>query len=442
MIYMKQILKQIRFARPLQKLYFSIMRKWMGFALVLGMSLASRMAVADELIPTPWRDLLRELLEINSGSENTDGLELVRKRLIPEFEKLGFRTTTVDTGDRHKILVFDFDGEKPELLLLGHVDTVFPAASAFQKFSSQGDRLMGPGVIDMKGGIVLILNILTDLKQSPKDAEILKKIRVLLDDDEETGASHSKAKFAEWVKGIPYGLVFEPGLSNRSLVNSHSGVHWSELTVKGRAAHAGMEHEKGLNACVELAHKIIEISKLTDYRKKLTVNVGTIHGGIKPNVVCEEASAKIDIRFVERADLNSALKRIENITAKSATRNSLLGIETHSQLKDLGETPSLTRASTDKLYLLAQEAGLQAGVPVKGEHVGYGTDAGHLAGTGIQLLVGLGPVGGGMHTDSEFMDLNSYLPRKKLGTALIRRVLNSQGSRERKPLSRPEGASR
>ena len=279
----------------------------------------------------------------------------------------------------------------------------------------------------MKGGIVLILDILTDLKESAKDAQILKKIRVVLDDDEETGASHSKTKFSEWVSGIPYGLVFEPGLSNRSLVNSHSGVHWVELTVKGRAAHAGMEHEKGLNACVELAHKIIEITKLTNYRKKLTVNVGVIHGGIKPNVVCEEASAKFDLRFVERLDLDSALKKIAAIAAKSVTKNSLVGIETHSELKDLGETPSLTHASTDKLYLLAQEAGLQAGVPVKGEHVGYGTDAGHIAGTGIQLLVGLGPTGGGMHTDSEFMDMSSYAPRKKLGAALIRKAIESAG---------------
>ena len=239
---------------------------------------------ASRVIAEKWMALLKDLVEINSGTENVAGIEDVRKKVIPEFEKLGYHATIADFGNGHKLVSFDMPGDipgqGPNILLAGHLDTVFPKISPFQKLTQTGDELHGPGVMDMKGGVVMILNLLSDFDMSTR-----KQIRIVLNDDEEIGSPNSKKKFDELAANIPFGLIFEPGLPNGDVITSSSGVHWIEINVKGLAAHAGMGFQKGLNACLALSEKLPRIAQLTNFGRDLTVNIGSIEGGTKPNVV-------------------------------------------------------------------------------------------------------------------------------------------------------------
>ena len=366
-----------------------------------------------------WKALLEEVVNINSGTQNIDGLEAVRQVLIPEFEKLGLEATTYDLDDGHKLLTMAAPDAKPEVLLMGHIDTVFPKESEFQRFALQGDRLYGPGVIDMKGGIVLMRDLIANFSGTDE----LKKFVVMINDDEEIGSPYSKELLKKLGADIKAGLVFEPGLPDGAVVTSHSGVYWLTLAVEGKAAHAGLEPQLGINACVELSDKVVRLATLSDYDKKLSVNVGKLDGGTKRNVVCEVAKAGIDIRFVEKDDLEKTLAAIQTITDEMTVYNNVLDAAPAASLETLVATPSMPGARTERLYALLQQAGKAVGQQVSGRHVGYTSDANHLADTGMDLLVGLGPYGAGMHTDEEFLTVSTFGERLALTEALVRQML-------------------
>jgi len=368
-----------------------------------------------------WLQLLQKMVDINSGTGNLAGSEKIRQLLVPEFESLGFQTRVETVQENHRVLICDFPGEKPQLALVGHIDTVFPSHSPFQKMRIEGDRVIGPGVIDMKGGIVLLLHLLHTLKGSID----LGKIRILLNDDEEIGSRYSKNLFKELAAGVPFGLVFEPGLPDRSLVSSESGVLRMELKVKGVPAHAGLEHEKGVNAGLELAHKLVKLSALTDYSKGLTLSVGTLQGGTAVNVVCENASAELDIRYVQNEDLEYIQKELEKVRREMTVRSAEGGVPPTAELETLAHLPSFPQTSAQGLFPFLHDALDETGQDIRCQHVGYGSDANHLAQTGMSLLVGLGLYGGGMHTHDEFMSVASYEQRLKLGQALIKRILKA-----------------
>ena len=374
--------------------------------------------VSAETAPA-WQTLLKKIVNMNSGTQNIEGLEAVREVLIPEFEKLGMKATTHSLNAGHKVVSMAVPGGKPELLLMGHIDTVFKKESKFQNYQVKGDRIYGPGVIDMKGGIVMMLGLLKKFK----DTGQLKKFMVIINDDEEIGSPYSRALVNKLAADVKSGLVFEPGLPGGAVVTSHSGVRWWTLSVRGKASHAGLEPEKGINACVELSYKAIALSKLTDYAKKLTVNVGVIKGGSKPNVVCDHAEAKIDMRFVEKDDEQKTVNRIQDITDRHYVYNNYLKAAPTAKLETIVAVPSMPGSHTRRLYGLLQIAGKSINQKVTGSHVGYASDANRLAGTGMDLLVGLGPYGEGMHTNHEYLTISTYQERLNLTEALIKEIL-------------------
>jgi glutamate carboxypeptidase len=387
------------------------------------LSLACCLAGADSAIPERWAALLKQVVEINSGTENSAGLDEVRKILIPEFERLGYVSHTYDFGNGHKLVSFDFPkAESPKLLLIGHIDTVFPKTSDFQKISQEGDHLVGPGVMDMKGGVVMILNLLSDLSASG-NSDILEKIRVVLDDDEEIGSSNGQETLRKLATQVPYALVFEPGLPDGAVMTSQSGVHWVEISVEGKTAHAGADFKNGLNACVALSAKIADIAKLSEIKKHLTVNVGTLQGGTKPNVVCGTASAKVDIRYVDSKDLARVLKKIEVIVARKDAYNPELKAAPVGHMKDMIHVPSLTTDSSEKIFEILQSAAKAVGQKIDSRYVAYASDGNQIAPTGIQLLVGMGPCGENPHTDKEFLILHTYPERLKLNKELIHQLI-------------------
>lgn len=386
---------------------------------VCALSLLAGLGSAGAQETPEWQTLLETIVNINSGSRNLEGLEAVRQVLVPEFEQFGLEVKTYDLDDGHKLLAASVPGSTPEILLMGHIDTVFPKESEFQSFEVRDDRIYGPGVIDMKAGIVLM----RDLVKAFSDTGQLGKFMVIINDDEEIGSPYSSALARELAADVRSGLIFEPGLPDGAVVTSQSGVYWLTLTVTGKAAHAGLEPENGINACLELSEKVVRISKLSDYERKLSVNVGTIDGGTKPNVVCETATAGIDIRFVEDDDLQATLDAIRAITDEMTVYNDRLGAAPTATLETDVAIASLPPARSERLFGLLKRAGDRVNQTVRGQHVGYVSDANQLAVLGMDLLVGLGPYGGGMHTDEEFMLVSTYEERFALARALLDEML-------------------
>ncbi len=387
---------------------------------VLGLLLATSATASDNHTMNPER-LLAPLVNTNTGTRNVAGLNRARSLLVPEFETLGYETTTYRLPEGRQVVSFQFPGTKPDIMLLGQIDTVFPAESPLKKLRIEGGKVFGPGVIDMKGGITLILDILARL-----DTKIRRQIRIVLNDDEEIGSPFTLPTLRELAGGMRFGLVFEPGLADGALVTSQSGVVWLDLEVTGKEAHAGLEPEKGINACVELSHKVVSLAALTDYKRTLTVNTGVLRGGTKPNVVCKEALARIDVRYVDPQDLETLMQRIREIAMRMTVRNPDSTIGLSAKLKEIVTLPSLTSKNTSLMYEETRKAAQRLGQTITGRHVGYASNANQLADTGVELLVGLGPYGGGMHTDQEFMSIAAYEKRLQLGIELIRSLTRSR----------------
>jgi glutamate carboxypeptidase len=373
-------------------------------------------------LSTSARSLLEDLIAIPSGTANVAGQDAMRLRLVPEFEDLGFSATTHVLANERKLIELTVPTATPDVLFAGHLDTVFNTLATPTLVERDDGRLAGPGVIDMKGGLVVMLETLRVLTPAQR-----ARVRVLLNDDEEVGSTSSRDKLKELATGANAGLIFEPGLPGGTVVTAHSGVRWLELSVVGRSAHAGLEPQNGLNACIELSHKIVAISQLSDFSRQLYVNPGVIQGGTAPNVICEKASVKIDIRYVRDADLEEALASIEGIRATSNIDNPAIGLETTATLQQLAAMPSMPFSATTRLFNQAKEAASALGqVPLEGAPVGYASDGNHLATLGIDLLVGVGPHGGKMHTAEEFLTTASINERIDLNAELVRRIISNQ----------------
>lgn len=396
---------------------------WIAALLLVTASASAEPPREEQGMAPQWQSLLEELVNINSGTRNVAGLEQVRRALIPRFEALGFVTATTDLGEGRKLLSFQMPGATPELLLVGHLDTVFEQSGPFQRLRRQGDKLIGPSVIDMKGGVVLMLDVLSSLE----DPALLRRIKVVLNDDEEIGSPASKESLKQAARGIPHALVFEPGLPDGAIVASQSGVRWLRLTVKGRGAHAGLEPELGVNACVEASHKAVRLAALTSFPRGLTVNVGTLEGGTKPNIVCEEARLTMDVRYRQQADLDATLAQIEQIRRDMKVMSPRLGTAPTATLETVAQLPSLPPERTRELRDMASRAAASVHQRIEARHVGYGSDGNHLAETGARLLVGLGPYGGGMHTEGEHLSLRGYAERRSFDRALIQTILSTKG---------------
>lgn len=387
---------------------------------IAALSLVLGAAAPVQAMEPRYRELLGSLVNINTATNNLAGLVQARQLLIPHFEALGLVLTRHRLPDGREVLSFETAGATPKVMLVGHLDTVFPATGSFLTLKEQGDRLTGPGVIDMKGGVVLLLNVLEQLKKQGR----LDQVRVVLNDDEEIGSPNSKAVLRKLAQGLPFGLVFEPGLADGAVVSGQSGIRWIKLSTTGKAAHAGLEPEKGIDACLDLAMKAKKVAELARSAQGLTINPGLIEGGSKPNIVCEKASVTFDIRFRSLSDWQQVSKAIAQISAVSDVYNPLLQQGTHTEMTQLAEMPLLPSENTAELLGRIQASARALGQTVPARAVGYGSDGNNLAETGMQLLVGVGPYGGGMHTDQEFMLLKSYQERLALLTLLITQISN------------------
>lgn len=377
---------------------------------------------------------LRKIVAINSGTLNIDGLNKVRDILGQELSRLGFQTRTVPGGTVASLTCAGGDvqfadhlvatlntGDGRKLLLSGHFDTVFPKHSQFQHLLIEGDSLKGPGVSDMKGGLIAMLYALKALHR----VGLLENARltVLLNSDEEMGSLGSRPLIEELARQHDIGLVFE-GSSQNKLTRHRKGLGQARLRVTGRAAHAGNAHEQGMSAIHELSHKIIEIEGLTDYDRQITVNVGLVQGGEARNTISPCADAYIDLRYPDNDLGNYLVREIKRIAAKKHTRNRHIrqSPETEIWVK-LHRPAKPIHPESDAILSAAMGISAALGQPLGSRYSGGGTDGSIMQSVGLPTADSLGPDGKGDHSPREESSISSLMIRTKLIAVLLSRLI-------------------
>ena len=369
-----------------------------------------------------WRERLRyfearqnalvkticELVEIESPSDNKPAADRMGGFLAGMFEAIGGRACLHRAQDFGDNLQIDFPGResvKP-VLLLGHFDTVYPLGTlATMPCRIQDGRLYGPGTLDMKSGIALMLYAIEALKAWHKG--LPRPVTVFLVSDEEVGSNSSRQITESLAKESAAVLVLEPAAGLRGAVKTaRKGVGEYILTVRGVAAHAGLEPGKGHSAIVELARQITALAKLNDRESGISVNTGVIRGGTRTNVVAAEATAEIDVR----------IKNAKQAVALDRKIRSLKPIDKHCKLSvegGINRMPMERTAGVAALYQKAVAVAKQMDWKLEEAAVGGGSDGNFTAGLGVPTLDGLGGVGSGAHAAHEHIVI-AELPRRAL----------------------------
>jgi glutamate carboxypeptidase len=366
----------------------------------------------DEIVST-----IRELVEIESPSDNKAAVDRVAEAVAHKFSqlcgkvKVDVRVHPAKDFGNHLQVDFGFAGKSAAktVLLLGHYDTVYPLGTlAAMPCRAVDNKLTGPGVLDMKSGIALMLHALAALQDWHKEewhGGLPRPVTVLLVSDEEVGSDSSRAITESLAKKAAAVLVLEPSYGFQGAVKTaRKGVGEYLVKVTGKASHAGLDFQKGVNAILELARQIEKISSFTDLKKGLTVNVGIVSGGSRTNVVPAEAAAQIDVRIARMKDAAGIDKKMRSL--RPFNRKCKIEIT-----GGINRPPMERTAGVAALYAQASAIARELGWKLGEAAVGGGSDGNFTAGLGIPTLDGLGGVGDGAHAAHEHI-LISELPRR------------------------------
>lgn len=382
---------------------------------------------------TNMLDMLERLTNINSGSLNKAGVDEMAAIFSRELRELGFSISTLPgdmiempscPGSDYNIDVADHvlatrPGSSARLLLMGHLDTVFPPESPFQEFRRQGDTMYGPGVADMKGGLVVMLYALKALHEF--DALDGLDLSVLLNSDEEMGSLSSRKYLEDQARQHDWGLVYESSGTN-NLTRTRKGLGQARFVVHGKAAHAGGAHEQGRSAIKELAYKIVEIENMTDYETGVTVNVGIVNGGEARNTIAPCAEALIDLRYPQPQQGLDAVDRFEDIFGQVYSYPVDSGEITTDSWVNLHRPPKIPTDESDYLMDKAISIGRLLGQELGVTDSGGGTDGSLTQAVGLPTQDSLGVAGTGAHSNREEARVSSLVERAKLSAVLIQRL--------------------
>jgi glutamate carboxypeptidase len=349
---------------------------------------------------------LRMLVQQGSFTQDPAGVARVADLVAAELAACGLEVERLPSERFGPHLAFRGAAEGPPVFLIGHTDTVFPPGT-FEGWRAEGDRVVGPGVFDMKGGLVVMLFGL----MAARKAGLLEQVPVagLLVSDEEVGSPDSQPHLRRLAQGARAALCFESGRAGDLIVTRRKGTAAVRVTAHGVAAHAGNEHEKGKNAIWALCRFVDRAQALTDRARGVTVNVGTVRGGTTKNTVPDRAECEVDLRFLTRADGEALVGALEEAAAAAAAsvEGTRLAVERTAWRDPLERTEA--SAALAAAYGVAQAAcGLGRG---EAALMGGGSDACTTGALGIPSIDGLGPRGQGFHTHQETADLASLVPK-------------------------------
>lgn len=359
---------------------------------------------------------IRELVTRESPSRHKQATDACGEYIAGLFQRAG-ASVTIHPGEKFGNHVqADFDGgSRSRLMLLGHFDTVWDVGTLRgMPFREDKGRVWGPGVLDMKTGIAQILFSIEALRATR--GSLPRPITVLLVTDEEVGSQSSRAITERIAKQCAAVFVLEPSFGlHGALKTARKGVGDYTVKVTGKAAHAGLDFEKGASAILELSRQLLKIEKFTDLEKGITVNPGLIRGGTRNNVIAAEASVDVDIRIARMAQAAVLERKFRAL--KPVDRRCKLHIEGGINRPPLERTESVAQ-----LFELARKLGTEFGLKLKETAVGGGSDGNFTAGLGIPTLDGLGAPGEGAHALNESVLVEQIVPRTALLARLIEEV--------------------
>jgi len=361
---------------------------------------------------------LRELCAIDSDSYNKAGLDMMARRLGARMSALGMDVTIVkrETWGNDLLGVLRGAGTG-NVLLLGHIDTVYPAGTAAARpLRVEGNTVYGPGVCDMKGNILAAIYALEALQALRFTG--YGEIRFLCVSDEEINVRHCHDVMQQACQDCQRALVLEAARANGDIVSARKGHTTYTLTARGRSAHAGVEPEQGRNAIVELAQQVLHFDDLNGWREGLTLNAGVISGGTVANTVPDLARAEFDLRFLSDDDRKATERRFHELMEQKRIPGVELTLEAAPDIK----APMLRTPATLKLAGQAQSIAQMLGYTVHHVLTGGASDASFTSAFGIPTLDGLGPIGGRDHSPDEYLALDSVAPRAALLAGLIATV--------------------
>nr|WP_321523844.1 M20 family metallopeptidase [uncultured Cohaesibacter sp.] len=359
---------------------------------------------------------LEFLVNIDSGSGDLDGVSAVAAFFEEEFTKLGWQVIRRDVGsDVGPCLEILSPGNRNDhdILLLGHMDTVFPKGTAAERpFHIEGNRAYGPGVMDMKSGDLFALYL---ARLFHKTGEATPSICLALNSHEEIGSELSRGWIEDLARRSHHAFILEPGRANGDLVFERKGTGRYCLKFHGKAAHSGVDPQNGASAINELACWVTELHKLTDFETGLTLNVGLISGGTSVNAIAEFAEAEVDLRFVSQDQADLVEARIREMAQNVFTPNVTVSVTG-------GVSRPPMNASDDALTLCRKVDAIAAdlGVKIGWQKTGGGSDGNFTADVGIPTIDGMGPVGGRAHSREEYLEVDSISERFALLAGIVR----------------------
>ncbi|MGW8823167.1 M20 family metallopeptidase [Paenibacillus lautus] len=364
---------------------------------------------------------IEEIVNIESGTFLKSGVDLVASRMGRLYEEAGFQVTVQAQTERgDNLLITHPEAANPEILIIAHMDTVFPEGTVAERpFSRDGKRAYGPGVFDMKASQVMTLYAIKHLIESGSDS--YKNLRIILNSDEEVGSVHSRALIEEQAKLSKYALIVEPSDEDGTLVTGRRGGGKYYLTVKGVAAHSGAEPEKGRSAIGELAHKIIKLHALSDPAVGINVNVGVISGGTSSNTIAPHANAFIDVRMSTKDQADELDRKIREICSTVDIEGTSLELT-----GGITRPPMIKNEASEWLLRIVQEEARELGEDIGDKSVGSGSDANITSAVGIATIDALGPRGGNAHSQDEYLNIDTLVPRTRLLANVIERLSRGQ----------------
>jgi glutamate carboxypeptidase len=365
--------------------------------------------------------LLREMVDIDSGSYNKPGIDAVGAVVQRFMASHGIAVETVAQSRHGDCLRATPEWSGPSgnaggnILLMGHRDTVFPDGEVSRRpFTIRDGIAYGPGVADMKAGLVMncfVLAAFARLGGAPAP------LVGLFTGDEEIGSPEGRAVIEAEARHARVVFNSEPGRASGNVVTGRKGGVFSKVTISGKAAHSGGAFSDGISAVEELARKVSAIHALTDLERGITLNVGLVSGGQSVNTVAPSAEFQIDLRYVEPADRDDIMAEITAIVARSYVPGTKAELEIKGEFLPLTQTPSARRLFD--VYVASAE---DTGFSPSGEFTGGCADSGFTAAVGAPTLCAVGPVGGKAHSPDEFLKLDSLVPRAQACARAILRL--------------------
>jgi glutamate carboxypeptidase len=364
--------------------------------------------------------MIEKVVNIDSGSYDKAGVDAVGEVFQAFFASHGIdveRLLRDASGDIFRASIVGA-GNDP-IVLMGHRDTVFQKGEAMRRpFSIRDGRAYGPGVADMKSGLVLNAFVLAAFRKFGGNPAPLIG---LLTSDEEIGSPQSRDVIEMTARGARAVYNSEPGRANGNVVTGRKGGVFMIMNVVGKAAHSGANFEAGRSAIHALAHKIVAIAALTDLSIGVTLNVGLISGGQSVNTVAPAANGEIDLRYTRHADRDRIVGAIEKIVATEHVPGTTATLLIKGEFLPLEQT-----VANANLFSTYQKAARQIGLKLEGEFTGGCADSGFTSAVGTPTVCATGPVGGMAHTPEEYMVVDSLVPRAQ---ALALAVLSTEPNR-------------